>query len=210
MNNGLIVFAREPVPGRVKTRLAAAIGEQAAAERYDAMLRDVLETARQLSGAETVVYWSCEEKALSLLAERHGFCSRIQGAGDLGQRMLAAFEEMFSGGCERCCIIGSDAPDLPLSYIRKAFQLLESGENDAVFGPSRDGGYYLLGLRQVCPALFTDIAWSSSAVLEQSLAAARKAGLTAALLPEWQDIDTIDDLNEYLQRAGTAQSRVSP
>lgn len=206
MTCGLIVFGREPVPGRVKTRLAAAIGDQAAAERYDAMLRDVLETAHKLSGVETVAYWSCEEEALSRLSERYQCRSRMQGPGDLGQRMQAAFKEMFAAGCERCCIIGSDAPDLPLSYIRRAFQLLEAGQNDAVFGPSRDGGYYLLGLRRVYPGLFTDISWSSSVVLDQSLAAAQRAGLTTSLLPEWQDIDTVDDLNKYLQRTG----RTSP
>lgn len=210
MSAGLIVFAREPVPGRVKTRLAAAIGDQAAAERYDDMLRGVLDAARQLTGVEAVVYWSCEEEALPCLAERYRCRSRRQNAGDLGQRMQAAFEEMFADGCERCCIIGSDAPDLPSAYIQQAYELLVTEQADVVFGPSRDGGYYLLGLRQVHPGLFSGIAWSSSAVLEQSLAAARKAGLATALLQEWQDIDTVDDLNEYLQRAGTAQSRVSP
>lgn len=205
MRSGLIVFAREPVPGRVKTRLAAAIGARAAAERYEVMVRDVLETARQLAGVESVVYWACEQEALSRLAENYQFCSRLQASGNLGERMRAAFEDMFADGCEQCCIIGSDAPDLPLSYIQTAFQLLEGGKIDAVFGPSRDGGYYLLGLRRACPELFTGIAWSSDIVLEQSLAAARKAGMTTSLLPEWQDIDTADDLNEYLQRAGMEQ-----
>lgn len=202
MTSGLIVFAREPVPGRVKTRLAASIGDQAAAERYEAMLQDVIESVGQLTGVEVNLYWSCEKEALPRLAERYQCRSRRQSEGDLGQRMQAACEEMFAGGCGHCCIIGSDAPDLPLSYIRRAFQLLETGQSDAVFGPSRDGGYYLLGLRRVHPALFTDIAWSSAVVLEQSLVAARKAGLATALLPEWQDIDTVDDLKEYLQRTG--------
>jgi rSAM/selenodomain-associated transferase 1 len=198
--NAIIVFAREPVPGRVKTRLAAAIGDQAAAERYDAMLRDVLETTRQLSGVETVVYWSCEEEALPRLAERYHCRSRMQGTGNLGQRMQTAFEEMFADGCKCSCIIGSDAPDLPLSYIRTAFQLLQAGQSVAVFGPSRDGGYYLLGLRQVHQGLFSDISWSSAKVLSQSLAAAHGAGLTTTLLPEWQDIDTVEDLHDYQQR----------
>ena len=204
MRKGLIVFAREPVPGLVKTRLAASIGDQAAAERYEAMLRDVIESAGKLTGVEVFVYWSCDEGALPRLAERYRCRSRMQGAGDLGQRMRAAFEEMFATGCDCCCIIGSDAPDLPPAHIEQAYRLLTTEENDAVFGPSRDGGYYLLGLRQVCPALFADIAWSSAVVLEQSLAAARTAGLTTALVPEWQDIDTVDDLNEYLQRTGRA------
>lgn len=200
MSKGLIVFAREPLPGRVKTRLAAAIGEQAAAERYETMLRDVLNTVRQLAGVKTVVYWACEDEALPRLAEQYQCRSRRQGTGDLGERMQAAFEEMFADGCECCCIIGSDAPDLPPAYIHQAYELLVTVQDAAVFGPSGDGGYYLLGLRRVCDGLFADIAWSSAVVLEQSVAAAHSAGLTTALLPEWQDIDTVDDLNEYLQR----------
>jgi hypothetical protein len=114
--------------------------------------------------------------------------------------MQAAFEKMFADGCEICCIIGSDAPDLPLTYIRDAYQLLASLQSDAVFGPSLDGGYYLLGLREVWPQLFADISWSTADVLEQSLAAAQGLELKATLLPEWQDIDTIEDLHAFQER----------
>lgn len=200
MKRGLIVFAREPLPGTVKTRLAAAVGDEAAAELYDTMLRDVLKTTRQLKGVETMVFWACEEVALSRLAEKYRCCSRRQSQGDLGQRMQAAFEEMFASGCELCCIIGSDAPDLPLSYVEGAYRLLEARQTDAVFGPCRDGGYYLLGLRQVWPQLFAAISWSSASVLEQSLAAAHNSGVTTALLPEWQDIDTLEDLHAFQER----------
>ena len=200
MKKGLIIFAREPIPGAVKTRLAAAVGEHVAAELYETMLLDVLKTTRQLNGVETVVFWACEEESLPLLAERYRCCARRQSQGDLGQRMQAAFEEMFANGCELCCIIGSDAPDLPLSYIQEAYQLLAAQQTDVVFGPSRDGGYYLLGLRQVWPQLFTDIPWSTVDVLEQSLVAARDSGVTAALLPEWQDIDTVEDLHAFQER----------
>ncbi|MGB9080203.1 MAG: DUF2064 domain-containing protein, partial [Desulfuromonadaceae bacterium] len=95
---------------------------------------------------------------------------------------------------------GSDAPDLPLPYIQEAYRLLATQQTDAVFGPSRDGGYYLLGLRQVWPQLFADIPWGSASVLELSLAAARDTGLTAVLLPEWQDIDTVEDLRAFQER----------
>ena len=120
--------------------------------------------------------------------------------------MQAAFGEMLLHGCETCCIIGSDAPDLPLSYIQEAFRLLELPQPDVVFGPSRDGGYYLLGLRQVWPQLFANIPWSNSDVLERSLAAAHDAGLTAALLPEWQDIDTVEDLHAFQERSRVTSS----
>jgi len=200
MKKGLIVFARAPIPGKVKTRLAASLGDQVATELYETMLQDVLKTVRQLSDVETVVFWACEEKTLPGLAERYRCCSRRQCPGDLGQRMLAAFEEMFKNGCNVCCIIGSDAPDLPLSYIHEAYRLLETLQTDVVLGPSSDGGYYLLGMRHVWPKLFTNIPWSSADVLEQSLSAVRDSGLTATLLPGWQDIDTVEDLNAFQER----------
>jgi uncharacterized protein len=200
MKQGLIVFAREPLPGTVKTRLAASLGDRAAAELYESMLRDVLKGVRQLDGIDAVVFWDCEEGSLPLLAERYGCSSRRQGPGDLGERMKGAFEEMFAAGCELCCIIGSDAPDLPTSYILEAYRLLAAEQSDVVLGPCRDGGYYLLGMRRVWPQLFTNILWGSAAVLDQSLAAARDSGLPVSLLPLWQDIDTLEDLQAYRER----------
>ncbi len=207
MTRGLIIFAREPLPGMVKTRLAAALGDLAAAELYETMLQDVLKTARQLSDIETVVFWDCEEESLLRLADRYRCCSRHQRSGDLGARMQAAFEVMFANGCEHCCIIGSDAPDLPLSYIQEAYRMLEVRQTDVVFGPCIDGGYYLLGMRQVWPQLFTGMTWSCADVLEQSLAAARDSALTAALLPEWQDIDTLNDLSAFQERNRLNQAK---
>jgi rSAM/selenodomain-associated transferase 1 len=200
MKKGLIVFAREPLSGKVKTRLAASLGDQLAARLYVNMLHEVMKATEQLRDIETTVFWACEEESLPMLAERYRCNSRRQNPGNLGQRMQAAFEEMFVDGCDVCCIIGSDAPDLPTSYILEAYGQLEMQHCDAVFGPSRDGGYYLLGLRQMWPKLFMNISWSSSEVLEQSLAAAKDAGMSTALLPEWQDIDTVEDLRAFQER----------
>lgn len=208
MKNGLIIFAREPLPGQVKTRLAATIGDAAAADAYAAMLDEVLAGCRTLAGIEVFVYWACAKEALPLLAERYSCRSRTQAAGDLGQRMQAAFAEMFESGFDYCCIIGSDAPDLPVSYIQEAFSLLAAQQADAIFGPSRDGGYYLLGLAHLCPQLFNNIDWSTPLVLRQSLAAATRAGIRAALLPEWYDIDTQDDFEKYRARK-SARSNLS-
>lgn len=201
MKKGLIVFAREPIPGEVKTRLAASLGDHTAAELYKTMLQDTLRTVRQLTGIEVVVFWACDDKALPLLAERYRCNSRCQISGDLGQRMQAAFAEMFAHGFELCCIIGSDAPDLPLPYILEAYRLLEAPHTDVVLGPSKDGGYYLLGLCQVWSQLFVNIPWSTAAVLERTLTAARDSALTAVLLPEWQDIDTLEDLQAFQGRS---------
>lgn len=202
MKKGLIVFAREPLPGKVKTRLAASLGDRDAAELYETMLQDVLKGVRRLNDVDTVVYWACEEESLPWLAEKYRCRSRRQSPGNLGQRMEGAFGEMFADGCELCCIIGSDAPDLPLPYLQEAFRLLASPQSDAVIGPCRDGGYYLLGMRRVWPELFRDIPWGSSTVLDRSLAAAEGSGVSVSLLPAWQDIDTLEDLQAYRERTG--------
>lgn len=207
MKRGLIVFAREPIPGKVKTRLAAVIGDRAAAELYESMLQDVLKTVRELSDVDVVVYWDCQEEALPLLADKYRCRSRRQITGELGERMRGAFEEMFAAGCELCCIIGSDAPDLPLQYLREAYRLLSAPPADVVLGPSLDGGYYLLGLRQVCPELFADIHWGSAAVLAQSLGAAEDSGRSVSLLPVWRDIDTLEDLQAFQERSRVKESR---
>jgi len=200
MKKGLIVFAREAIPGRVKTRLATAVGDLAAAELYEAMLQDVLNASRQLSEVETVVFWNCEAESLPLLARRYGFRSKKQSDGDLGFRMQAAFAAMFSSGYDACCIIGSDAPDLPAAYIRDAFDYLTANQADAVLGPSSDGGYYLLGMSRLLPQFFVNIDWSSPQVLRQSLAAAEKEECRTVLLPGWHDIDTLEDLEKYQTR----------
>lgn len=200
MKRGLVIFAKEPLPGLVKTRLAAGIGADAAAGFYQEMLGNVIDLSRKLTGVETLVYWDCPEQALPRLADRFACRSRRQCDGNLGQRMESAFTEMFADGHDICCIIGSDAPDLPLAYLHEAYQRLEENQPDAVFGPCTDGGYYLLGLRRVWPQLFANIHWSSPLVLQQSLAAASKSGLTTALLPEWRDIDTREDLLAFHER----------
>ncbi|HIJ95015.1 MAG TPA: glycosyltransferase [Desulfuromonadales bacterium] len=205
MKKALLIFAREPLPGLVKTRLAASIGIEAAASLYDAMLQDVLSISRRLIGVETVVFWACDEECLPRLAERYRCSSRRQQTGDLGQRMQAAFEEMFASGCEACCIIGSDSPDLPLACLDEAFIRLADGSADTVFGPCHDGGYYLLGLRKMIPSLFSDISWSTPLVFEQSLTAAQQASKKVFLLPEWYDVDTLDDLHALQQRRLSAQ-----
>jgi glycosyltransferase A (GT-A) superfamily protein (DUF2064 family) len=91
-------------------------------------------------------------------------------------------------------IIGTDSPDLPISYLEEAFHLLAERGAEVVFGPCRDGGYYLVGMKRVHAELFREVSWSTGKVLEESLRKAESAGLTAALLPLWHDVDTMEDL----------------
>ncbi|WP_173198212.1 TIGR04282 family arsenosugar biosynthesis glycosyltransferase [Geobacter sp. SVR] len=197
-NKGLIIFAREPVPGRVKTRLARQVGEQAAADLYAEMLADVVALAASLEDVRPVVFWALENPDVSC-PEFSGMGSARQQGACLGERMSDAFERTFADGSELCCIIGSDSPDLPADYVRQAFDVLEQGRADVVFGPSEDGGYYLLGMSRLWPELFEGISWGGPQVLEVSLERARKQGLRAVLLPTWYDIDTAADLERLAQ-----------
>lgn len=207
MSRGLIIFAREPVPGRVKTRLAGAMGHLAAAELYAAMLADVLEQAASIPGIRPLLFWDCAGASIPACPGLPPMESFEQAGTTLGRRMADAFGRAFGLGCEVCCIIGSDSPDLPLEYIRQAFELLERDRSDAVFGPADDGGYYLLGLRRTWTELFEDIAWGTPQVLAASLELAHGLGLRTELLPSWYDIDTLDDLARLLDSPGTSAPR---
>ncbi len=194
MSRGLIIFAREPVPGKVKTRLAREVGKQCAAELYSAMIEDVLANAASLDGVQPLLFWALDSAEMPADPVIPGLRMLEQHGTTLGERMGDAFRHAFQSGFDTCCIIGTDSPDLPPEYIAEAFDQLESSKADAVFGPAEDGGYYLLGLRQNRQELFTDIAWSTPEVLEASLTRANELGLRTSLLPSWYDIDTLQDL----------------
>jgi len=105
------------------------------------------------------------------------------------------FEDLLQRGATRIVLIGSDIPTLPLSHIQEAFYHLEDSHCDAVFGPSSDGGYYLVGMRALHPELFENIPWSTSSVMAETSAQARKHNLNVALVPSWHDVDNKDDLS---------------
>ena len=195
MSRALLIFARRPYPGRVKTRLSPFLTPEEAAALYDCMVRDVVARTAALEvdvrflfyedDGEAEGYFRGVDEALHLLPQ--------DGAG-LGERLANAFAEIFSRGFRTAVVIGADSPDLPLSYINEAFERLESGSVDIVFGPTEDGGYYLAALKAPHPELFRDVPWSTDQVLAVSLHRADGAGLRPALLPRWYDVDEPADL----------------
>jgi len=198
VTRGLIIFARQPLPGRVKTRLARDVGLQAATELYTAMLEDVLERAARLNGTRLLVFWEQE----SGVVPDHPGSPRLemfrQSCGTLGERMANALTAAFTGGIRTCCIIGSDSPDLPLEYIEQAFLILEKEQADVVFGPAADGGYYLVGMKRLWNRLFEGVVWGGGDVLKTSCERAGELGLRTAQLPGWYDLDTVDDLRRLM------------
>jgi rSAM/selenodomain-associated transferase 1 len=189
----LIIVAKEPVAGQVKTRLAARIGTERTLALYNCFLRDTAALAEQLPDtALAFSFWPAtaapffrELRPDALLFPQHG--------DDFGSRLLSGFEQAAAHGFDAMVVIGSDNPGLPAAYIGQAFAALR--DYPVVLGPADDGGYYLLGMRTPQPALFHQgIVWSTELVAQQTCAAAAAAGLTMAHVPAWYDIDNAADL----------------
>lgn len=188
MNELLIVFVKNPVLGKVKTRLAKDIGNGKALEVYRQLIGRT-KTAATDTRADVMFYFSHDNED-SIWPESK---SAIQQGENLGQRMRTAFEEGFEKGYDRICLIGSDLPDISAQLIDQAFQSLTF--MDTVIGPSADGGYYLIGLKRLIPDLFESIEWSTNKVLEQTLEKLTKKKESYFLLETKNDIDTLEDLN---------------
>lgn len=199
-NNCILMFVKSPTAGQVKTRLAAEIGEDAAVGLYRAFVEDMLATVEKLDATFRLCFYPPEAKSLFLewLGEQHSYIP--QTGDDLGGRLKNAFADAFEQGFSKVFAIGSDSPDLPESFLRQAFEELDS--HDAVVGPSSDGGYYLIGFsaRSFAPEAFDGIAWSTSAVFAQTRMKLKTRGLNVHLLPQWHDVDTRSDLDGLVAR----------
>ncbi|HEU4884842.1 MAG TPA: TIGR04282 family arsenosugar biosynthesis glycosyltransferase [Longimicrobium sp.] len=191
----LLVFVRAPRPGRVKTRLAAAIGDPAALRVYRRLAEHTLAEARALAadGVDIRIHYAPADAGDAVRAWLDtGPLYLPQADGDLGARMKDAFARAFADGAERVVIVGSDLPEVSASLLRRAFELLEA--NPAVIGPARDGGYYLLGLRGLVDGIFDGMEWSTPRVLRTTLERFSAAGVQPAALEVLADVDTVDDL----------------
>jgi len=189
----VVVFLKEPVAGRVKTRLAADIGADEALRIYRALASSTVDAVR--GGPWRVILYvdPPDDSALTAVKEwvGGGVEVRPQQRVDLGGRMASAIAESLVDA-DAVCVLGSDIPGVTPQTVIDAFSRL--GESDVVFGPSTDGGYYLVGMRRPAPELFAGVEWSTERVLEQSLARAARAKLRVALLPEKTDVDTLPDV----------------
>lgn len=192
-NRFLIVFAKEPRLGKVKTRLSDCLSKKQTVDLYKAFIQDTLAIGRKLKNCKKIVAYHYDGNPLYLKKNAIGYSFYKQQGASLGQRLYNAFVFAKSQGATKIVIVGSDAPDLPPEYVEAAFR--ELPRHDVVFGPSRDGGYYLVGLKIPVLKIFQGIKWSTSSVLEKSLCKAKKAGKSVYLLKPWQDIDCCEDLN---------------
>ena len=198
MKNCLIVFAKEPQSGRVKTRLGHFLSDRQCLGLYKAFLRDTKAITRDINCSFKILAYDSslgEPRYLKKVFPKFIFYN--QKGKDLGERMHQAFEWAKNLGAQKIVMIGSDAPTLPVRYIKKAF--IELNNSDVVLGPSYDGGYYLIGLKIPCQPLFKNVAWSSDKTLAMTLRNARSFKKRVRLLRKWRDIDDAISL-KYLQK----------
>jgi uncharacterized protein len=208
MKEALVLMAKAPRPGEVKTRLAGALGAEDAAELYVAFLNDtwaameeVWEEREGLSLALCYTPAGAEEAFERL--EREGGLMLAQRGESLGERMQNCFADLFAAGFESVVLIGADTPTLPADALGEALErLAEGGENRVVVGPSEDGGYYLIGMRRLHAALFAGVNWGAGGVFAETERRAQTCGVEISLLPAWYDVDTPADL-ERLRREVT-------
>jgi rSAM/selenodomain-associated transferase 1 len=195
----LVIFAKAPVPGQVKTRLCPPLTGDEAATIHGTFVLDTLERTKAAVTKfklQADRYLACAPSSalafFRILEERQAVGLLEQEGEDLGARMHRACETLFQRNYQQVLIVGTDVPSLPLDYYRQALDQLE--RHDVVIGPALDGGYYMIGLKKIAPALFQGIPWSTDRVLSMTREKAIAMGLRVALLPEWRDVDTIDDL----------------
>lgn len=185
----LVVFAKAPQPGRVKTRLAPLLGESGAARLHARLVEDALRVAAQARFARIELHCAprVRDPFFAALARRHRIRLRAQGAGDLGARMRRAFERVLRAA-DAAVLIGTDCPAMRTADLRAAASALREGA-DAVFCPAEDGGYALVGLRRVSSRLFTGIEWGSATVMSDTRARLRGLGW------RWRELRTVWDVD---------------
>ena len=192
--SALGIFFRFPALGKVKKRLADEIGENAALTAYESMLKSTIENVTKLEGIDIYGFYEGEGTSLNPLPSITVPLISQKG-NNLGERMYKAIQWLFDNGYQKASLIGTDSPDLPLAFIKDAFQKLDSYK--LVIGPSEDGGYYLIGMKNPFDMLFKNIEWGSDKVLKYTVSKAHSAGISYFLLPEWYDIDDLRSLSRW-------------
>ncbi len=183
----VIVFARAPHPGTVKTRLTVTLSPECAMALHVAMVTDLTNRLQQLRPTVDLELHTNEPTSAFQFTE---LTIRIQARGDLGHRLYASIAEALDAGRPAVLILGSDSPTVPLAH----FSAMLATDADVTLGPASDGGFYAILCRRAHPEMFAGVAWSSPASCAETANGVRRCGLTLATGPEWYDIDTPADL----------------
>lgn len=199
----LVMFAKAPVPGRVKTRLAAELGEEEAAALQAAFIRDLGRRFADFEGERLLAAAPNPQHPVFRELIELGWRAVSQGPGGLGERIHRVVVDALASGPRRIVIIGSDSPTLPKALVSAALEALD--EVDVTIGPVFDGGYYLLGTRRDSDVPFVDIPWGTSKVFSTTLAQLETARISYRVLPFWYDVDvrlSLDRLADHLGLEG--------
>ena len=186
----ILVFAKAPVPGRVKTRLSPPLSPEEAAALHEEMVRCVFRNLDRLSvPVDLELHTDMGTDAWPELKVTR----KLQVAGDLGIKMRSALETALAAGHPQAMVIGSDSPDLPPAYL----ETLLAATTDVSLGPAEDGGYYAIACRKTHTAMFDNVPWSQAATLSATAGALLRCRLSLQIGSPWYDVDTIDDLNKW-------------
>ncbi len=199
----IIVFVKNIILGRVKTRLAKTIGTQGAFEVYKELV-DITQRATENMQTDKRIYFS----DVVIESKWTNDYKTVQEGEDLGERMKNAFKKGFEDGYERIVLIGSDLPDITSTHINKGLSTLK--HNDIVFGPAEDGGYYLIGLSKMVDMVFHNKPWSQDTLLEVTLNELKSNQITFKTLETLNDIDTFEDLeaSEFYKSSPELQEKI--
>ncbi len=191
MKSALIIFVRNPILGKVKSRLAATLGKEKALDIYKALLFHTHNISFSLPADKFIFYEDFVNN--DDLWENHIYNKLLQQGDDLGNRMKNAFRYLFEKGYEKIIIIGSDCYELSTEIVTEAYSLLT--ENNVVAGPASDGGYYLLGLKKFIPELFENKKWSSDTVYVDTIEQIKKLNYKLSALELLNDVDVESDID---------------
>ena len=188
----LILFAKDPVEGTVKTRLQTLLDAKTACQLYLHILEDTVNKITSVSGVDLFagIHPANTSGYFDRIARSHKIKIFNQVGADLGQKMRHAFQQRFKEGYKKVVIIGADSPTLPVEYIERALRT----DRDVVMGPCTDGGYYLVGMSQRFTEIFEGVSWGTGQVLSETLLKIQEARAGLELLPVWYDVDRPEDL----------------
>jgi rSAM/selenodomain-associated transferase 1 len=190
------MFAKYWQLGKVKSRLAAKIGDQSAAEVYRLFLEHLSQKFSKTADTRILAYAPIDRKMEFISLAGSDWQTQVQKGADLGEKMADFFSQQFTAGNAAVVLIGSDSPQLTPDYITAAFVAIQ--QSDIVIGPASDGGYVLVGMRKLTPGIFSGISWSTPDVLAQTFKRAEDLKLSVATLDTCFDVDTLADLQKLL------------
>lgn len=190
-------MVKAPLPKRVKTRLSPPLTDREAVELYRCFIMDIFARVSVLDGIDVFAAYTPKGKE-DIIKQLTGNVYLLPQRGiGLGKRLANLFSDLFARGYKKIVVIGSDSPDMPLEFIRTSFSVLD--KDGVVFGPTEDGGYYLVGMNRFCRKIFEDIPWSTNNVLKRSLEICNAEGMDIFLIPKWYDVDTYKDLKMLIK-----------